>query len=158
MGSYMPQTYPSSLNFVSLTPDQLDDLLKIEQSVYAKPWTRGNFLDALKSDNWCHLLMREDALLGYFVAMMGFQEVHLLNLTVASAHQKQGFDLHMLESLVLMSKTVNAQWIWLEVRVSNERALNVYEKFGFRKVGERKNYYPLTTNKREDAIIMSYRL
>ncbi len=154
----MPQSTHPPLHFVSLTPVELDELLKIEQSVYAKPWTRGNFLDAMKSNNWCHLLMSKDTLLGYFVAMMGFQEVHLLNLTVASAFQNKGFGLHMLESLVLMSKTVNAQWIWLEVRVSNERALKVYEKFGFRKVGERKNYYPLATNKREDAIIMSYRL
>ncbi len=154
----MPASTPSPLHFVSLTQDALDDLLKIEQSVYAKPWTRGNFLDALKSNNWCHLLMCEDELLGYFVAMMGFQEVHLLNLTVASPFQNKGLGLHMLESLVLMSKTVNAQWIWLEVRVSNVRALKVYDTFGFRKVGERKNYYPLAANKREDAIIMSYRL
>ena len=64
----------------------------------------------------------------------------------------------MLESLALMSKTVSAQWIWLEVRVSNERAFKVYEAFGFKKVGERKNYYPLSSHQREDAIIMSYRL
>ncbi len=146
------------LHFQALTPQSLEDLMRIEESVYAKPWTRGNFLDAMKNNNWCQLLMNEGELTGYFVAMMGFQEVHLLNLTVAPSYQKRGLGLHMLQCLGMMSQTVNAEWIWLEVRVSNARALEVYEKFGFRKVGERKNYYPLTTNKREDAIIMSYRL
>jgi len=146
------------LQLIHLSESELDALLKIEQSVYAKPWTRGNFLDAMKSNNWCQLLMNGRTLTGYFVAMMGFQEVHLLNLTVALDFQHKGYGLHMLESLALMSKTVDAQWIWLEVRVSNERAFKVYEKFGFKKVGERKNYYPLTSHQREDAIIMSYRL
>ena len=148
----------SPLHLERLTPERLDDLLKIEQAVYAKPWTRGNFLDALKSNNWCQLLMSDSQLKGYFVAMMGSQEVHLLNLTVAPDFQKQGLGLHMLECLSMMSQTVKAQWIWLEVRVSNSRALKVYEEFGFKKVGERKNYYPLNTHQREDAIIMSYRL
>jgi ribosomal-protein-alanine N-acetyltransferase len=102
--------------------------------------------------------MSDSQLRGYFVAMMGSQEVHLLNLTVAPDFQKQGLGLHMLECLSMMSQTVKAQWIWLEVRVSNTRALKVYEEFGFKKVGERKNYYPLSTHQREDAIIMSYRL
>ena len=146
------------LQLIPLSESELDELLKIEQSVYAKPWTRGNYLDAMKSNNWGQLLMNGSTLTGYFVAMMGFQEVHLLNLTVANDFQHKGHGLHMLESLVLMSKTVGAQWIWLEVRVSNERAFSVYDKFGFKKVGERKNYYPLTSHQREDAIIMSYRL
>jgi [ribosomal protein S18]-alanine N-acetyltransferase len=151
--------YPiEPLHFVHLSELELDELLLIEQSVYSKPWTRGNFLDAIKNNNWCHLLINGTTLTGYFVAMMGFQEVHLLNFTVAKPFQNKGYGLHMLESLALMSKTVSAQWIWLEVRVSNERAFKVYEAFGFKKVGERKNYYPLSSHQREDAIIMSYRL
>ena len=151
--------YPiEPLHFVHLSELELDELLLIEQSVYSKPWTRGNFLDAIKNNNWCHLLINGTTLTGYFVAMMGFQEVHLLNFTVAKPFQNKGYGLHMLESLAVMSKTVSAQWIWLEVRVSNERAFKVYEAFGFKKVGERKNYYPLSSHQREDAIIMSYRL
>jgi ribosomal-protein-alanine N-acetyltransferase len=102
--------------------------------------------------------MQKDQALGYFVAMKGFQEVHLLNITLAPTHQRQGWGHHLLEQVRLLSQTVQAQWIWLEVRVSNERAIQVYEHFGFRRVGERKNYYPLRTGKREDAIIMSLRL
>jgi ribosomal-protein-alanine N-acetyltransferase len=71
--------YPiEPLHFVHLSELELDELLLIEQSVYSKPWTRGNFLDAIKNNNWCHLLINGTTLTGYFVAMMGFTKNRLL--------------------------------------------------------------------------------
>jgi ribosomal-protein-alanine N-acetyltransferase len=154
----MPHEPNPSLHLVPLDEERLDALLRIEQSVYSNPWSRGNFLDAIKHNNWCYLLMHESTLVGYFVAMMGFQEVHLLNITVAKDHQGQGLGLYLLENVKTLSKAVQAQWIWLEVRVSNTRAIEVYQTFGFQRVGERKNYYPLRPGIREDAMIMSLRL
>jgi ribosomal-protein-alanine N-acetyltransferase len=148
----------ASLSLVPLHEDHLEQLLFIEQSTYSNPWSRGNFMDAIKHNNWCFILMQESAMLGYFVAMMGFQEVHLLNLTIAKDHQGQGLGLHLLNQLKTLSLAVQAQWIWLEVRVSNHRAIEVYKAFGFQRVGERKNYYPLRPGLREDAMIMSLRL
>ena len=48
-----------------------------------------------------------------------------------------------------------AQWLWLEVRASNTHAQQVYQHFGFKRVGERKDYYPLSSGRREDAVVMS---
>ena len=48
--------------------------------------------------------------------------------------------------------------LWLEVRVGNSRALSVYEAHGFRRVGQRKNYYPAPGGLREDALVMSFKL
>ncbi len=93
--------------------------------------------------------------LGYFVAMMGVDEVHLLNITVAPAYQKQGWARVLLDALALWARGRGAQWLWLEVRVSNERALHVYQAHGFRRVGERKRYYPAPAGQREDAVVMS---
>lgn len=151
----LPKDTPT---LVPLESSRLDELLLIEQSIYSNPWSRGNFLDAIKHGNWCFVLMHEATMLGYFVAMMGFQEVHLLNLTVSKDHQGQGHGLYLLESLKMRSTAAQAQWIWLEVRMSNERAIEVYKNFGFQRVGERKNYYPLRPGVREDAMIMSLRL
>ena len=50
------------------------------------------------------------------------------------------------------------QSIFLEVRVSNEPAIRLYEKLGYEQVGLRKDYYPLTSGGREDAIVMKKRL
>ena len=141
-----------------LTLDRLDALLDVEQVAYAPYghcWTRGNFTDAMASGNQIQLLLAEEQLLGYFVAMPGVDEVHLLNLTVAPAFQRQGWAQVLLDALALWARGRNAQWLWLEVRVSNLRAREVYEKHGFRWVGERKRYYPSLNNEREDAIVMS---
>jgi ribosomal-protein-alanine N-acetyltransferase len=90
--------------------------------------------------------------------MKGVDEVHLLNLTVAPAFQRQGWGRVMLDALAIWSRGQGAQWLWLEVRASNERALRIYERHGYRRVGERKNYYPAAFGKREDAAVMSLRL
>jgi ribosomal-protein-alanine N-acetyltransferase len=97
----------------------------------------------------------QSELIGYFVAMKGVDEVHLLNITVAKAYQGQGFARLMLDALCLWSRGQNAQWLWLEVRISNTHAQQVYEHYGFHQVGTRRNYYPLSAFQREDAVVMS---
>ena len=89
--------------------------------------------------------------------MQGVDEVHLLNITVDVPYQGQGWGRVMLDAIALWSRSQNAHWLWLEVRTSNTRAQDVYEQYGYRRVGERKNYYP-AENGREDAIVMSYKL
>jgi len=99
--------------------------------------------------------VRFDHLLGYFVAMLGVDEAHLLNITVAPAYQRQGWARVLLDALALWARGRGAQWLWLEVRASNLRAQQVYEAHGFRRVGERKRYYPAGHGQREDAVVMS---
>ena len=81
----------------------------------------------------------------------------MLNITVAPAYQRQGWARVMLDALTLWARGQGAQWLWLEVRVSNLRAKSVYESHGFRQVGRRPRYYPATgpTGEREDALVMS---
>lgn len=136
----------------------LDDVLRVEQSAYSHPWTRGNFVDSLKAAYQVMTLMGEDKLLGYFVAMEGVEEVHLLNITVAPSFQGQGWAVLMLDALAVWSRGRGAHWLWLEVRASNARALQVYDRYGFRRVGDRKNYYPAGHGHREDAVVMSLKL
>jgi ribosomal-protein-alanine N-acetyltransferase len=142
----------------TLTPALLDDVLRIEKNAYAHPWTRGNFADSLKSGYQLMALMGGDTLIGYFVAMEGVGEVHLLNITVAPEFQGQGFGVLMLDALSVWARSRQALWLWLEVRVSNVRAMEVYERFGYRRVGERKHYYPAARGQREHAVVMSLKL
>ena len=149
---------PVEARFEALTPERLDGVLQVEASAYAHPWTRTNFTDALASGYQAQLLMAGDALLGYFVAMKGVEEVHLLNITVAPPYQRQGWARVMLDALAIWARGQAAQWVWLEVRTGNQRAMAVYESHGYRRVGERKNYYPAHHQQREDAVVMSLRL
>lgn len=141
--------------FETLSLARLDDVLAVEQQAYSHPWTRGNFTDAMASGYQIQLLMGDEQILGYFVAMLGVDEAHLLNLTVAPAFQRQGWAHVLLDALALWARGQGAQWLWLEVRTSNLRARQIYEANGFRRVGERKRYYPAIGTEREDAVVMS---
>ena len=144
--------------FEPLTPERLNEVMAIERQVYEHPWTRGNFLDSIQSGYQGQVLSAGGVVLGYFVAMKGVDEVHLLNLTVAPGQQGEGWGRVMLDALAVWARGQRAQWLWLEVRVSNARALRIYESHGYRRVGERKGYYPAAHGAREDAVVMSLKL
>lgn len=149
---------PIEAHLEPLDAARLDQVLQIEQRAYPHPWTRGNFMDALRSGYHARVLLAGEQVLGYYIAMQGVDEVHLLNITVSPDHQRQGWGRVMLDALALWARSLGAQWLWLEVRVSNTRALAVYEAHGYRRVGLRKHYYPAGHGQREDAVVMSLRL
>lgn len=153
-----PETERQSAVLQPMQADDLEAVIAIEQTAYSHPWTRGNFRDALASGYWAQCLRVQDELLGYVVAMAGVQEAHLLNITVAPARQGQGWAQMMLDALSLWSRRQQGEWLWLEVRESNRRALQVYERYGFRRVGLRKDYYPADRQQREHAVVMSLNL
>ncbi len=146
---------PVEARFEPLLAHWMDTVLDIENQAYPHPWSKTNFEDAIKSGYQTQLLLAEETLLGYFVAMKGVEEVHLLNITVAPDHQRQGWARVMLDALRIWSRGQGAQWLWLEARVGNVRAIQVYESHGFRRVGLRKAYYPAANNHREDAMVMN---
>ena len=142
------------VQLLTLSESDLDRVVAVEQTVYSHPWTLGNFKDALKSGYAAFKLEAGEHLIGYLVAMQVIDEVHLLNITVAPAFQRQGWAHAMLQFLNLWSLQKEAQCLWLEVRQSNERALKLYQAFGFEQVGLRKDYYPESRTSRESAVVM----
>jgi ribosomal-protein-alanine N-acetyltransferase len=141
--------------FETLTLERISEVVAIEHMAYDHPWTERNFADSLKAGYNCQLLVAGPALLGYFVAMQGVDEVHLLNITVAPLYQRQGWSSVLMEGLAIWSRGQGAQCLWLEVRAGNYQALAVYEHMGFVRVGRRKDYYPAGSGQREDAVVMS---
>jgi [ribosomal protein S18]-alanine N-acetyltransferase len=158
--------------FEPMTSADLEAVAELEKTAYTHPWSARNFSDSLASGYPAVMLLGEALpgevdrpvrpdgrlLLGYLVAMLGVDEVHLLNITVAPAHQRQGWARFMLDALVHWSRAQRAQWLWLEVRQSNTRAHTLYERYGFTRVGLRRGYYPAGQSAREDAVVMSLNL
>jgi [ribosomal protein S18]-alanine N-acetyltransferase len=168
----VPTVAQRRIAFEPMTEADLDAVQAVEASAYAHPWSRKHFHDSLQAGHPAMMLLGEAlpgdvqhpersdgrVLLGYLVAMPGVGEVHLLNITVAPAHQRLGWARFMLDALALWSRGQGAQWLWLEVRKSNLPARRLYESHGFAQVGLRKGYYPDGTFQREDAVVMSLNL
>jgi ribosomal-protein-alanine N-acetyltransferase len=82
----------------------------------------------------------------------------LLNVAVAQEWQGQGLGRFLLNQSVACSRGLGMESMLLEVRPSNTRALELYERYGFEQIGRRKGYYPAGSQQREDAIVMRYTL
>lgn len=138
---------------------QLDAVMAIEVAVYPFPWSRGNFADSLASGHAARVLLAPGgAMLGYFVAMSGVAEMHLLNITVARQAQGCGHARRLLDALFDLCRAQRASTLWLEVRESNAHARAVYSHLGFDEIGVRRRYYPAALGRREDAVVMSLKL
>nr|WP_156885625.1 ribosomal protein S18-alanine N-acetyltransferase [Massilia niastensis] len=143
------------LRYAPMTAADVDEVLALEQSVFPYPWSRANFVESLDSgyDAWS---VRDPAgsLVGYYLLMYAVDEAHLLDVAVAGGRQRQGLGRHLLDRIAARARSHGMASILLEVRPSNERALEVYRRYGYAEIGRRKAYYPAGPGRREDAIVM----
>jgi len=136
-----------------MTIADVDAVLAIEQAVQAYPWTRGNFCAALDSAYLCCVDEVAGELCSYAVLMPGVDEAELLNIGVASAHQRKGLGRAMLLAMLEAACAKQMSRVFLEVRVSNQCAIALYRCAGFAEVGMRRAYYRNEKGS-EDAMVM----
>jgi len=105
------------LQLAPMTVDDVGAVVEIENGVYSHPWTRGNFLDSLYSGYLARILRDgQGRLLGYFLVMMAVDEAHLLNISVAQAHQHQGLGRLLLLRASTAAREAGMHSMLLEVR------------------------------------------
>jgi ribosomal-protein-alanine N-acetyltransferase len=141
----------------SMCEDELDEVLAIENVIYTHPWTRGNFADSLRAGYDCRTWRLEGELVGYFILMVGAGEAHLLNLSVAARHQRSGHGSALLREALDLARRRAGKSLFLEVRPSNVAAQALYARFGLRRAGVRRGYYPAHFG-REDALVYTLTL
>ena len=131
----------------------IDQVMRIERLIYDHPWTHGNFRDSLHAGYSCWTMECGGETTGYGVLMIGVDEAHLLNLSVARAWQRRGLGRSLLHHFVAIARSSDAQCVFLEVRPTNVAARALYAQTGFRELYVRNGYYP-AAHGREDAILM----
>lgn len=145
------------LAYAPMGAGDVDEVHALEQSVFPHPWSRVNFTDSLASGYDAWVLRGEGgALAGYFLLMHAVDETHLLDVAVAAQRQGTGLGRYLLDKIAARARGVGMVSVLLEVRPSNERALDVYRRYGYVEIGRRKAYYPAHAGQREDAIVMRY--
>lgn len=131
----------------------LEQIVKIEKDTNEHPWSLNNFKSSLDAGNSSIVLKKENIILGYAFFSIAATDSHLLNIAVSRNYQGKGYGRKILEKVILQSSVLGATVIFLEVRISNHRAINFYEKFGFKRDAIRYEYYQGTP--KEDALLMS---
>ncbi len=145
---------PADLQLCRLSMADIDDILAIEERVYAHPWSRGNFSDSfINQDLAFGLRDQAGQLRAYFILMAVVDEAHILTIAVDQPWQAQGYARCLLVCIEQITQSENMQGVLLEVRRSNQRAQKVYLAAGYQEIGQRRAYYPCE-NGREDAIVM----
>jgi [ribosomal protein S18]-alanine N-acetyltransferase len=145
------------LSFLPLREKDLGTVAAIEADVYVFPWTLGNFRDSLLSGYACWGCWTGGELIGYAVVMTALDEAHLLNFAVADSWQRRGVGTAFLRFLIDGASASKQDVLYLEVRPSNAAGLRLYERFGFKQLGVRRDYYPAMTG-REDALFLGLSL
>lgn len=144
------------LRFRTMTAADLPYVLAIERKNYQFPWEEDVFTDCFKAGYGCYVCEELDKILGYCLVSIAVGEAHILNISVDPAEQGQGIGRRMLQHLVETARG-RAETVFLEVRVSNEIAIALYQDEGFNEIGVRKGYYPAEDG-REDAIMLALQL
>lgn len=149
-----------NLSSLVIRPMRQDDVaavraLEVEACLHpTHAWSDDNYRSSLGSGYWMQVACQPDGqVVGVCVAMLGVDELHLLNIAVARPWQSLGLARHFLSLLITLSRHHHLQSVWLEVRPTNARARALYARQGYLEVGLRKDYYPAAQG-REDALVM----
>lgn len=149
--------FEAPLGFFPMNERDLDGVAALEAKAQEFPWTRQHFADSLQSGYSCWICSLGGILTGFSVVMQALDEAHLLNIAICSRNQRQGFGSRLLQKATEMAHQNGANSIFLEVRASNVRAVELYRNFGFRRIALRQAYYPATEG-REDALVFKKEL
>ena len=140
------------LTFRKMLPADAAAVEKVEMACFSMPWSRESFWEEAAQEAAYYLLAFDgEELVGYVGVWLLGDEGHITNVAVAPAARGRGVGAALLAALMEIARGRGVRSMTLEVRPSNEAALALYRKFGFRSVGRRPHYY---TDNDEDAEIL----
>jgi ribosomal-protein-alanine N-acetyltransferase len=141
-----------------MTLGDLPEVLRIDRASFPLPWSERSYRFELTENPASHMLVavsregREMRLVGYAGFWIFVDEAHISTLAVDPDYRRMGLGAELLRSVLDEAARIDADLATLEVRVSNQAAVNLYHKFGFQIVGRRPKYY---RDNEEDALLMT---
>lgn len=132
--------------------DDVDVVAKIEAEVFSDPWSKESFQKEVCVTDHIYLVAEEDhKITGYCGLWKVADEGYITNVCVAPDYRGRAVGTKMLTELIHIAQQDEITAVTLEVRISNEAAIHLYKKLGFKEVGVRKGFY---SHPKEDAVIM----
>jgi len=133
--------------------DDLATILIIESLTNKIPWTEQQFLSSSEVGHHSVVIEEKEGVVGFAIYSPIVPESHLLNIAIMPSNQGRGLGRQLLQKVILQNKLLGVKSLTLEVRVSNNSAISLYESEGFLKDAIRPDYYSGVV--REDALLMS---
>ncbi len=135
-----------------MTKTDIPQVVAIEELCFSMPWSAQGFFDTLERPDTLFLVYTEDAqICGYVGLYQSFEEGEITNVAVDPAKRRCGIARQLLQALDAQAKARGIAKIFLEVRVSNQPAIALYEKQGYERIAMRPGFY---SRPREDALVM----
>lgn len=136
-----------------MTVDDLDQVMEVEVNSFTIPWSREAFFNELTKNQFARYLIVEvdQKVVGYCGVWIIIDEAHITNIALLPEYRGLKLGEALMGKVMELAREMGALRVTLEVRVSNERAQNLYRKFGFEEGAIRKQYY---TDNMEDALVM----
>ena len=137
--------------------DDLNQVVALEEQLFTSSWSYKDFLYELLENDFSFNYVIEDDLkiVGYVGVWMMYEQAQITTIGVAPDYQRQGLGRNMLETIIALTQKHGCEMMSLEVRISNDKAISLYESLVFHKETIRKNYYQ---DNQEDAYLMIKRL
>ena len=145
----------TKVRIVPMTADHLDDIARLEQICFSRPWSRRMLAEELENQCAAFLVALEpgtDKVIGYAGLLVMADEGYITNVAVFPEYRRRGVAEQIIQVFCDFAQGNHLAFLTLEVRPSNAPAISLYNSFGFEEVGRRKNYYDLP---REDALILT---
>lgn len=141
-------------NIVPIDYRHIKEIAKLEKVCFSCPWSEENLVSAYKNGTKFFVCEKDQQVLGYVGLSAIIDEGYITNVAVFPEYRNMGVGSALINYLFDFAKENSLAFISLEVRPSNQNAISLYEKFGFKTEGRRKNFY---TAPLEDALIMTKR-
>ncbi len=141
------------VKYVPLAATHLDEVLAIERAAFTTPWRVEDFRNLIENPDAINLAAVESSgrVVGYSCAWRVVECAELGNLAVLPERRGRGVARGLLDTTLKACRRKRVEVLFLEVRESNERAVELYERYGFSRIGLRRAYY---SDPVEDALIM----
>lgn len=143
-----------NIRIVPMDASHLDEIARLEQMCFSRPWSRDMLAEELYNDCAAYLVAvdEQDRVLGYAGIQVILDEGYITNVAVLPEYRREKVASALLRVFFDFAKAHDLWFISLEVRPSNGAAIALYDQFGFKEAGRRKNYYE---DPKEDALIMT---
>ncbi len=133
--------------------EDLDEIDLLEKQIFSSPWPRSEYVYEIHDNPYAnpYVVVESNEIVAYFDYWVIFERAEIATIGVKENYRKQGYGQIMMDYITKDAEEKGCENISLEVRVSNEKAIKLYEKNGFIQINIRKNYYD---DNHEDAYLM----